>query len=363
MSEGHLHRSCRVSDPLPGRWPHPSNRGRTGCHEGFHRRQVRQGQQVTGRTAARTGDRRPRHVGADPGLRGEPARRQDHGGEFKLVLPYKPPFVLGNDLRRGRGARGARRAAVRAGRAGHARPDKDRIGTFAELIAIDEADLGAQACRADDGRGGVAAAGRAHSLAGAGGEGGPAARPEGPHPRGIRRRRDDSRSSWPSTWAPTSPRPPAPPTSTGYVNSARTVSLDYRREDFEQVLRDIDVVLDPSAARTSRSRCGVLRPCGLAIGIGGPPTRTSRRSWAGALLRPVLALLSRKVRRAARKNGCGTRFCSCEPTATSCGDHRAGRRRHDPPGPRPGLRLRRHHRRARLRRLRPDQGQVVVTMK
>ena len=62
-------------------------------------------------------------------------------GEFKLVLPYKPPFVLGNDLAGvvERVGPGVQRFAP--GEQVYARPDKDRIGTFAELIAIDEADL------------------------------------------------------------------------------------------------------------------------------------------------------------------------------------------------------------------------------
>ena len=62
-------------------------------------------------------------------------------GEFKLVLPYKPPFVLGNDLAGvvERVGRGVQRFAP--GEEVYARPDKDRIGSFAELIAIDESDL------------------------------------------------------------------------------------------------------------------------------------------------------------------------------------------------------------------------------
>src|SRR5919198_1570241 len=62
-------------------------------------------------------------------------------GEFKLVLPYKPPFVLGNDLA---GAVLAVGRAVRRFAPGdqvYARPDKDRIGTFAQLIAVNENDL------------------------------------------------------------------------------------------------------------------------------------------------------------------------------------------------------------------------------
>jgi NADPH:quinone reductase-like Zn-dependent oxidoreductase len=62
-------------------------------------------------------------------------------GEFRLVLPYKPPFVLGNDLAGvvERAGPGVHRFAP--GDEVYARPDKDRIGTFAGLISVSEDDL------------------------------------------------------------------------------------------------------------------------------------------------------------------------------------------------------------------------------
>ena len=62
-------------------------------------------------------------------------------GEFKLILPYRLPLVLGNDLagvvvRVGRNVR-----RFNPGDEVYARPDKDRIGTFAEFISMDEADV------------------------------------------------------------------------------------------------------------------------------------------------------------------------------------------------------------------------------
>src|SRR3954451_24769039 len=59
-------------------------------------------------------------------------------GEFKLILPYRPPFVLGHDVagvvtRVGPAARG-----FTVGDEVYAKPDKDRIGTFAELIATNQ---------------------------------------------------------------------------------------------------------------------------------------------------------------------------------------------------------------------------------
>src|SRR4051794_19020399 len=62
-------------------------------------------------------------------------------GEFKQILPYHLPLVLGNDLA---GVVLRVGPAVRRFKPGdevYARPDKNRIGTFAERIAISEDDL------------------------------------------------------------------------------------------------------------------------------------------------------------------------------------------------------------------------------
>src|SRR5215217_8431171 len=62
-------------------------------------------------------------------------------GEFKLLLPYRLPLILGNEvagvvLRVGSGVR-----QFKPGDEIYARPAKDRIGTFAEFIAIDQTDV------------------------------------------------------------------------------------------------------------------------------------------------------------------------------------------------------------------------------
>ena len=55
-------------------------------------------------------------------------------GEFKLLLPYRPPFVLGHDLA-GRVVRtGSKVRAFNIGDEVYARPRDHRIGTFAEFI-------------------------------------------------------------------------------------------------------------------------------------------------------------------------------------------------------------------------------------
>ncbi|OUL79306.1 NADP-dependent oxidoreductase, partial [Paraburkholderia hospita] len=59
-------------------------------------------------------------------------------GEFKLILPYRLPLILGNDLAGVVARVGSRVRRFRPGDEVYARPPKDRIGTFAEFIAIKE---------------------------------------------------------------------------------------------------------------------------------------------------------------------------------------------------------------------------------
>jgi NADPH:quinone reductase-like Zn-dependent oxidoreductase len=62
-------------------------------------------------------------------------------GEFKILLPYRFPLVLGNDVAGVVVEVGARVRRFKPGDEVYARPDKDRIGTFAEFIAMNEGDV------------------------------------------------------------------------------------------------------------------------------------------------------------------------------------------------------------------------------
>jgi len=62
-------------------------------------------------------------------------------GAFKLILPYKLPLVLGHDLAGVVVAVGAKVTAFSPGDAVFARPRDGRIGTLAELIAVDQEDV------------------------------------------------------------------------------------------------------------------------------------------------------------------------------------------------------------------------------
>ncbi len=59
-------------------------------------------------------------------------------GEFKLILPYRTPFVLGHDVAGVVARVGARVRQFKPGDEVYSRPDDFRVGTFAEFVAVKE---------------------------------------------------------------------------------------------------------------------------------------------------------------------------------------------------------------------------------
>ncbi|MBP6558388.1 MAG: NADP-dependent oxidoreductase [Flavobacterium sp.] len=62
-------------------------------------------------------------------------------GDFKLFLPYKPPFVIGHDVAGVVTKVGPKVSKFKVGDEVYSRPSDFSIGTFAEYIAIDENDV------------------------------------------------------------------------------------------------------------------------------------------------------------------------------------------------------------------------------
>jgi NADPH:quinone reductase-like Zn-dependent oxidoreductase len=73
-----------------------------------------------------------------------PLDLKTRGGDLKAILPYRVPFVLGNDLAGEVVAVGASVTRFAVGDEVYARPNKNRIGTFAELIGIHQDDVAAK---------------------------------------------------------------------------------------------------------------------------------------------------------------------------------------------------------------------------
>jgi NADPH:quinone reductase-like Zn-dependent oxidoreductase len=61
--------------------------------------------------------------------------------EFKLILPYRPPFILGHDVAGTVVRVGSKARQFKPGDEIYARPRDGRVGTYAEFIAMNEADV------------------------------------------------------------------------------------------------------------------------------------------------------------------------------------------------------------------------------
>src|SRR6266705_2600100 len=90
---------------------------------------------------------------------------------------------------------------------------------------------------------------------------------------------------------------------TGWVkNLGADVVIDYKREDFETIVRGYDVVLDSLGGQTLEKSLRVLRPGGIAIGLAGPPDPAfARQIGANPVVRLATVLLSARTRLRARR--------------------------------------------------------------
>lgn len=229
-------------------------------------------------------------------------------GEFKQILPYKLQLVLGNDvagtvLRVGESVKG-----FKPGDEVYARPNKDRIGTFAERIAVAEEDLALKpvsasmeeagslplvaltAWQALVEQGNVQPGQNVLIHAGAGGVG------------SIAIQLAKHLGATVATTASSS--------NAGFVRDlGADIVIDYRAQDFEQLLSGYDLVLDSIGGENLQKSLRILKPGGKAIGIVGPPDPAfARKTGLNPALRLAITGLSSKIRRQARKLGVSYEF-------------------------------------------------------
>jgi alcohol dehydrogenase len=87
------------------------------------------------------------------------------------------------------------------------------------------------------------------------------------------------------------------------------VVIDYKTQDFEDILRDYDVVLNSQDGKTLAKSLRVLKRGGKLISISGPPDpEFGRESGAPGFVKLVMRLLSSGIRRKARSRGVGFSF-------------------------------------------------------
>jgi NADPH:quinone reductase-like Zn-dependent oxidoreductase len=99
------------------------------------------------------------------------------------------------------------------------------------------------------------------------------------------------------------------------------VVVDYRKEDFAEVLSGYDVVLDSLGGDNLERSLTVLKPGGQAIGVAGPPDPGfAKQLGAPKFIRVAMGLLSRKIRKQARKLGVGYSFLFMQPNGAQLRD-------------------------------------------
>ena len=87
------------------------------------------------------------------------------------------------------------------------------------------------------------------------------------------------------------------------------VVVDYKMQDFEEVLRDYDVVLNSQDGKTLEKSLRVLKRGGKLISISGPPDpEFGEEIAASGFVKLVMRLLSSSVRRKAKGRGIGYSF-------------------------------------------------------
>lgn len=229
-----------------------------------------------------------------------PLDKMVRNGEFKQLIKYKRPFVLGHDLSGVVAKVGPDVRGLKVGDEVYARPRDLRIGAFAEQVVIDADDVALKpaslsfeeaaavplvALAAWQALVDVAAVKPGQKVlvhAGAGGLG--------------------------STVIQVAKHLGAHVATTAHTNDVDKVRalgadevIDYTQQDFTQVASGYDVVLDSLGPASLEKSLTVLKPGGLAISVVGPPDPQFATQLGQPLLRPVMAVLSRKIRRQARK--------------------------------------------------------------
>ncbi|TQJ30340.1 NADP-dependent oxidoreductase [Microbacterium sp. SLBN-146] len=224
-------------------------------------------------------------------------------GEFKAFLPYRPPLTLGHDVAGTVIRVGSQVRSFTPGDEVFARPRDHRIGTFAERIAVDQADVARApssvsvleaaslplvaltAWQALVEKGGVTAGQKVLIHGGAGGVGTIAiqlAKHLGAEVATTASARNAE-----------------------FVRSlGADVVIDYASQDFSEELSGYDFVLDSLGGENLTKSLRVLRAGGMAVGISGPPTPAfAEEIGLNPVLRIAMSALSRKVRRQAKKLG------------------------------------------------------------
>jgi len=237
-------------------------------------------------------------------------------GEFKVILPYRPPVILGHDVAGLVVQVGPRVRQFKTGDEVFARADDGRIGTFAEFVAVKEDSLAHKpqgltmveaaslplvaltAWQALVDKAGLRKGQKVFIQAGSGGVG------------NIAIQLAKHLGAFVAT-------------TTSAANIALVEGLgadlviDYRTQDFETVRHDYDVVLNSQDGKTLDKSLRVLKRGGKLVSISGPPDPDfGKEIGASGFVRLFMRLLSAGIRRRAASRGVDYSFLFMKANGT-----------------------------------------------
>ncbi|WP_273211824.1 NADP-dependent oxidoreductase [Runella zeae] len=222
-------------------------------------------------------------------------------GEFKLLLPYKFPLILGHDVAGIITKVGSKVRQFKVGDEVFARPADFKIGTFSEYIAINETDIALKpqnismeqaasfplvaltAWQAFFEKARLQKGQKVFIQAGSGGVGTIAIQ---------------LAKHLGATVATT--------TSADNFDLVKSLGadivIDYKTQDFGTILKDYDLVLNSQDGKTLEKSMKILKSGGKVISISGPPDTTFAKElglpW---FMKTAFFFLSRKVKKQAKK--------------------------------------------------------------
>lgn len=218
-------------------------------------------------------------------------------GEFKMVMPFKPPFTIGHDVAGVVTQVGAKVSQFKIGDEVYA----SIMGTFAEFISINENELalkpknismeeaasiplvGLTAWQVLVEKGNLKKGQKVFIQAGSGGVG------------TIAIQLAKHLGAYVATTTSAANKDLV-------KNLGADLIVDYKTQDFETILKDYDLVLNSQDTKTLEKALKVLKPNGKAISISGPPdvdyANEAGMNW---LLKNVMRLLSFKIKKLAKK--------------------------------------------------------------
>jgi len=190
-------------------------------------------------------------------------------GEFKLILPYRTPFILGHDVAGIVTKIGPRVRQFKVGDEVYSRPDDFRIGTFAEFVPVKESSVALKpknitmeeaasiplvaltVWQALVEKGNLKKGQKVFIQAGSGGVGTFAIQ--------LAKHLGATVATTTST------------SNVAWVKSlGADIVIDYKKDDFEKVLSGYDLVLNSQDSETLEKSLNVLKPGGKLISISGP---------------------------------------------------------------------------------------------